>query len=53
MKKIELNREKLQLKKQKIASLSKMSGEASHIEPTTTVLLTIQHRCILPAKANA
>lgn len=42
MKKIELNREKLQLKKQKIAPLTRASN---HEEPTTTVLLTIMHRC--------
>ena len=50
MKKIELNHEKLQLKKQKIASLSKVSVAACSIEPTTTVLLSIEHRCPLLVK---
>lgn len=42
MKKIELNREKLQFKKQKIAPLTRASN---HEEPTTTVLLSIMHKC--------
>ena len=44
MKKIELNREKLQIKKQKVAKLTS-GAAASHIEPTTTVLLSFEHRC--------
>ncbi|TDW97496.1 class I lanthipeptide [Dinghuibacter silviterrae] len=48
MKKIELSQPKLQLKREKIAQLNNATAAASQVEPTTTVLLSIQHKCPFP-----
>ena len=55
MKKIELNQERLRLRKEKIATLSKatVSADASHAEPTTTVLHTRGLCRVLAPRGNA